>query len=79
MDYQNPVQIKVEMAPSFTKAALNKCLFLTTEHKTGDDGATAKIKTFTSSKEVSEHFGNNSKIYAAIQAFLSQKTYPAKQ
>lgn len=79
MEYQNPVQIKVEMAPSFTKAALNKSLFITNEHKTGEVGETASIKTFSSSEEVAKYFGNNSKIYEAIQLFLSQKTYPAKQ
>lgn len=79
MDYQNPVQIEVEMAPSFTKAALNRCLFITNEHKSGGEGTVASIKTFSSSKEVSEYYGNNSKIYAAIELFLNQKIYPAKQ
>lgn len=78
--YTEPVKIKVEMSPSFTQAALNKCLFITKEHKSAEDTTTKNyIKTFSSSKEVAEYYGNNSKIFKAIEYFLGQKRYPAKQ
>lgn len=89
MDYKNPVQIKVEAEPSFTLAALNKSLFLTDEGlaeqyikdkkiKTSKTGLVINKITCTSSKEVGEAFGNNSKIFKCIEAFLSQKNYPSK-
>ena len=77
--YSEPVKIKVEMSPSFTSAALNKCLFITKEHKSDGTNTSDEIKVFFSSKEVSDYFGNNSKTFKAIEFFLGQKTYPAKQ
>lgn len=77
--YTEPVKIFVKMAPSFTLAALNKCLFITKEHKSEEETTTNNyIKTFSSSKEVSEYYGNNSKIFKAIEYFLGQKQYPSK-
>lgn len=79
-NYSEPVKIKVEMSPSFTLAALNKCLFITKEHKSGEETTTKNyIKTFSSSKEVGEYYGNGSKTFKAIEYFLGQKQYPAKQ
>lgn len=78
--YTEPVKIKVEMSPSFTLAALNKCLFITKEHKSEESTTTKNyIKTFSSSKEVGEYYGNSSKTFKAIEYFLGQKQYPAKQ
>lgn len=78
--YKEPLTITVESPSTFTKAALNKCLFITNEY--GLD-ATEKIsphiKTFSSSDEVAKWFGNNAKILKVIEAFLGQKKYPAKQ
>lgn len=79
-NYQEPVKITVEMAPSFTVAALNKCLIITKEHKTGSENTKVnEIKTFSTSAEVGEWFGNNSETFKAIEFFLGQKKYPAKQ
>lgn len=77
--YTEPVKIKVESSPTFTSAALNKSLFITDEHKSEDPGTTNSIKVFSSSAEVGEYFGNNSKTFKAIEFFLGQKQYPAKQ
>lgn len=78
--YTEPVKIKVEMSPSFTLAALNKCLFITKEHKSAEETTTKNyIKTFSSSKEVADYYGNSSKTFKAIEYFLGQKQYPAKQ
>lgn len=78
--YTEPVKITVEVAPSFTVAALNKCLIITKEHKSGDGVNTKdEIKVFSSSKEVGEWFGNNSATFKAVEFFLGQKEYPAKQ
>lgn len=79
MTYTEPVKIKVEMSPSFTLAALNKCLLITDEHETGGEVNKNSVKTFSTSKEVSDYFGNNSKTFKAVEFFLGQKTYPAKQ
>ena len=89
MDYQNPVQIKVEMEPSFTIAALNKSLFITDEGLTEqymkekninppEGGLFINRLTCSSSAEVATAFGNNSKIFKCIESFLSQKDYPSK-
>lgn len=77
--YTEPVKIKVESSPTFTVAALNKSLFITDEHKSEDPGTSNSIKVFSSSSEVGEYFGNNSKTFKAIEFFLGQKQYPAKQ
>lgn len=77
--YTEPVKIEVKSSPTFTSAALNKSLFITDEHKSGDSGAANSIKVFSSSSEVGEYFGNNSKTFKAIEFFLGQKQYPAKQ
>lgn len=77
--YTEPVKIKVESSPTFTVAALNKSLFITDEHKSEDPGTSNSIKVFSSSSEVGEYFGNNSKTFKVIESFLSQKQYPAKQ
>lgn len=77
--YTEPVKIEVKSSPTFTSAALNKSLFITDEHKSGDPGAANSIKVFSSSAEVGEYFGNNSKTFKAIEFFLGQKQYPAKQ
>lgn len=78
--YKEPVKITVEMAPSFTVAALNKCLIITKEHKSeADDTKKNEVKTFSSSAEVGEYFGNNSETFKAVEFFLGQKRYPAKQ
>lgn len=78
-EYQEPVKITVEMSPSFTLAALNKCLIITDEHKTGGETSTNEIKVFSSSKEVGEWFGNNAKVFKAVEFFLGQKRYPSRQ
>lgn len=78
--YKEPVKITVEMAPSFTVAALNKCLIITKEHKSeAEDTKKNEVKTFSSSAEVGEYFGNNSETFKAVEFFLGQKRYPAKQ
>lgn len=78
--YSNPVDITVEMSPSFTSASLNKCAIITKEHKTaGGDNSKDEIAVFSSSKEVGEAFGNNSKTFKAVEFFLGQMRYPAKQ
>lgn len=77
--YSEPVKITVEMSPSFTLAALNKCLIITKEHKESGPNTANELKVFSSSKEVGEWFGNNSKIFKAVEFFLGQKRYPAKQ
>lgn len=79
INYEEPIKIKVEVAPSFTKAALNKCLFLTDEHKSGSSSEESEIKVFMNQADVSEYYGNNTKIAKAIEFFLGQKQYPAKQ
>lgn len=79
-NYQEPVKITVEMVPSFTVASLNKCLIITKEHKTGAENTKInEIKTFSTSAEVGEWFGNNSETFKAVEFFLGQKRYPAKQ
>ncbi|MEG2347276.1 MAG: hypothetical protein RSB50_06300 [Cetobacterium sp.] len=78
-EYQEPVKITVEMSPSFTLAALNKCLIITDEHKTGGETSANEIKVFSSSKEVGEWFGNNAKVFKAVEFFLGQKRYPSRQ
>lgn len=77
--YSEPVKIKVEVSPSFTLAQLNKCLIITKEHKSDGEKNTDSIKVFSSSSEVGEYFGNNSKTFKAVEYFLGQKQYPAKQ
>lgn len=77
--YSEPVKITVEVAPSFTLAALNKCLIITKEHKSDGQKNADSIKVFSSSAEVGEYFGNNSKTFKAVEFFLGQKQYPAKQ
>lgn len=77
--YSEPVKITVEVAPSFTLAALNKCLIITKEHKTEGENTSDEIKVFSSSSEVGEWFGNNTKTFKAVEYFLGQKQYPAKQ
>lgn len=78
--YTEPVKITVEMAPTFTVASLNKCLIITKEHKTsGGVNSKDEIAVFSSSKEVGEAFGNNSKTFKAVEFFLGQMTYPSKQ
>lgn len=78
-EYKEPVKITVEMSPSFTLAALNKCLIITDEHKTEGPTTSNEIKVFSSSKEVGEWFGNNAKTFKAVEFFLGQKKYPARQ
>lgn len=79
--YQEPVKITVSSVPSFTLAALNKCLIITDEGVANADPAQSTVGTFvfSSSDEVAEKFGNNSKIFKGVQYFLGQKQYPAKQ
>lgn len=75
--YQEPVKIMVDVDPSFTKAALNTCLFITKEHK-HDGGNTATVlNTFSSSDEVAEYFGNSSVTFKATEYFLGQSTRPS--
>lgn len=79
--YQEPVKITVSAVPSFTLAALNKCIIITDEGVANADPKVNTVGTFvfSSSDEVSEKFGNNSKIFKGVQYFLGQKQYPAKQ
>lgn len=78
--YENPIDIVVEMSPSFTSAALNKCLIITKEHKSeGGQSSKDEIAVFSSSKEVGEYFGNNSKVFKAVEFFLGQMRYPSKR
>lgn len=79
--YQEPVKISVSSVPSFTLAMLNKCIIITDEGVANADPDINTVGTFvfSSSDEVSEKFGNNSKIFKGVQYFLGQKQYPAKQ
>lgn len=78
--YKEPLEIEVQSPSTFTKAALNKCLFITTEHGIeASEKVSPKIKAFSSSEEVSKYFGNNTKILKMVEFFLGQKRYPAKQ
>ena len=77
--YSEPVKITVEVAPSFTVAALNKCLIITKEHESEGENTADEIKVFSSSSEVGEWFGNNSETFKAVEFFLGQKQYPSKQ
>lgn len=78
--YEEPLEIEVQSPSTFTKAALNKCLLITTEHGIeASEKVSPKIKTFSSSEEVSKYFGNNTKILKMVEFFLGQKKYPAKQ
>lgn len=79
MIYSEPVKIFLKMSPSFTLAALNKCLFITDEHQTAATGATNEIKVFSSSKEVADWFGNNAVVFKAVEFFLGQKRFPSRQ
>lgn len=64
-DYREPVKVIVDKDIQLTIADLNKCLFLTDEKN-------ADFKYYTNLPEVEAAFGNNSKIYKAIENFLSQ-------
>lgn len=64
-DYREPVKIIVDKDVLLTVKDLNKSLFLTDE-KNSD------LKYYTSLEEVEKEFGNNTKIYKAIEDFLSQ-------
>lgn len=78
--YQEPLEIEVQSPSSFTSAALNKCLFITNEYGLeATEKISPQIKTFSSSEEVSKWYGNNSNILKAIEFYLGQKRYPAKQ
>ena len=65
MDYREPVKITVDKEIALTVADLNKTLIVTNE-KNVDFAYCATLE------EVAEKFGNNTKIYKAVETFLSQ-------
>lgn len=65
MDYREPVKIVIDKEIALTVADLNKTLFITNEKN-------VEFSYCTSLEEVAEKFGNNSKIYKAVETFLSQ-------
>ena len=65
MDYREPVKITVDKEIALTVADLNKTLIVTNE-KNVDFAYCATLE------EVAEKFGNSTKIYKAVETFLSQ-------
>ena len=65
MDYREPVKITVDKEIALTVTDLNKTLIVTNE-KNVDFAYCATLE------EVAEKFGNNTKIYKAVETFLSQ-------
>jgi len=63
MDYREPVKIVVDKEIALTVADLNKTLIVTNEKN-------VDFAYCTSLEEVAEKFGNNTKIYKAVEAFL---------
>ena len=64
--YRKPVKVIVEKEVALTVASLNKVLIVT-------DDKNADFKYYNNSKDVATDFGNNSKVYKLVEAFLGQK------
>ena len=64
--YREPIKVIVEKEVALTVASLNKVLIVT-------DDKNADFKYYNNSKDVATDFGNNSKVYKLVEAFLGQK------